>query len=93
MIKHVVCHRYKDRAEAVKTSAMLNSLMGQVPSLRSIETGVDTLGSKRSYDMVLIAVFDDMQGLEEYQTHPAHLKVKEYIHTVLESAVAVDFEF
>ena len=42
--------------------------------------------------MVLIATFDDRAGLDEYATHPEHVKVKEYIHSVLESSVSVDFE-
>ncbi len=92
MVKHVVCHRYCDKAEAPKVSAMLNALVGVVPSLRSMETGVDFLNSPRSYHMVLIAAFDDRAGLDEYLSHPAHVKVKDYIHTVLESSVAVDYE-
>ena len=62
MIKHVVCHRYRDKAEAYKIAPML------------------------------IATFDDRAGLDEYATHPEHVKVKEYIHSVLESSVSVDFE-
>ena len=92
MIKHVVCHRYRDRAEAHKVSAMLGALVGAVPSLRSMETGVDFLNSPRSYHLVIIASFDDRAGLEAYQNHPAHAKVREYIHTVLESSVSVDYE-
>ena len=86
MIKHVVCHRYRDKAEAYKIAPMLNALMGKVPSLRSMETGIDFMDSARAYHMVLIATFD------EYATHPEHVKVKEYIHSVLESSVSVDFE-
>lgn len=93
MIKHIVCHRYKDRSEAKKIAPMLDSLVGKVPSLRSMETGIDIIGSGRSYDLVLTATFDDMAGLDEYATHPEHMKVKEYIHSVLESAVSVDYEF
>ncbi len=93
MLKHVVCHKYRDRAEAEKIAPMLNSLMGKVPSLRSMETGVDTLCTKRSFDLVLIAVFDDAAGLEAYKIHPEHVKVREYIHSVLESSVSVDYEF
>jgi len=92
MIRHVVCHRYCDKAEASKVSALLQSLVGVVPSLRSMETGVDCMDSPRSCHLALIATFDDRAGLEEYQNHPAHLKVKEYIHTVLESSVSVDYE-
>ena len=36
--------------------------------------------------------FDDRAELDEYATHPEHVKVKEYIHSVLESSVSVDFE-
>ena len=92
MIKHVVCHRYRDKAEAYKIAPMLNALMGKVPSMRSMETGIDFMDSARAYHMVLIATFDDRAGLDEYATHPEHVKVKEYIHSVLESSVSVDFE-
>lgn len=92
MIKHVVCHKYNNKAEAPVIAQKLNSLMGKVPSLRSMETGVDFMDSKRAYHLVLIATFDDKAGLAEYDTHPAHMQVKEYIHKVLETAVSVDFE-
>ena len=92
MVKHVVCHRYRDKAEAEKISVMLGALVGVVPTLRSMETGVDFLDSPRSYHLVLSAVFDDREGLEAYQNHPAHVKVKEYIHTVLESSASVEYE-
>mgnify|MGYP000620541824 CR=1 FL=1 len=78
MIKHVVCHRYRDKAEAYKIAPMLNALMGKVPSLRSMETGIDFMDSARAYHMVRIATFDDRAGLDEYATHPEHMKVKEY---------------
>lgn len=93
MIKHVVCHKYKDKTEAEKIAPMLNSLMGVVPSLRSMETGIDFMDSKRAYHLVLIATFDDRAGLDAYAVDPAHMKVKEYIHSVLESSVSVDFEY
>lgn len=92
MIKHVVCHRYRDKSEAAKVSAMLGALVGRVPSLRSLETGVDFADSPRSYHLVLTTTFDDRAGLDAYQCHPDHVKVKEYIHTVLESVVSVDYE-
>ena len=92
MIKHVVCHRYRDRAEAHKVSAMLGALVGADPSLRTMETGVEFRKAPRSYQRVTIASVDDRAGLEAYQNHPAHAKVREYIHTVLESSVSVDYE-
>ncbi len=93
MIKHVVCHKYRDKAEAPVIAAKLNGLMGRVPSLRSMETGVNILDSARACDLVLIATFDDRAGLDAYAVDPAHVEVKTYIHKVLESSVSVDYEF
>lgn len=93
MIKHVVCHKYRDSAEAQKISPMLRGLAGQVPSLRHIEVGTDVLGSERSYHLVMIGEFDDLAGLEAYRQHPAHKAVQAYIHSVMESSVSVDYEY
>jgi len=92
MVKHIVCHRYKNKAEAYVIKDMLLSLIGKVESLRSMEVGVDFLDSARSYHLVLTACFDDMEGLKAYSHHPEHVKVREYIHTVLENSVSVDYE-
>lgn len=92
MLKHIVCHKYTDKAEAAKIAEMLMGLTGKVPSFRSMQAGVDFINSARAYHLGLVAEFDDRAGLEAYQNHPAHLKVKEYIHTVLTDSVSVDFE-
>ncbi|MCE5234635.1 MAG: Dabb family protein [Clostridiaceae bacterium] len=92
MVKHIVCHKYTDKAEAEKIAGMLMGLMGKVPSLRSMQAGADFLNSARAYHLGLVAEFEDRAGLEAYQNHPAHVKVKEYIHTVLADSVSVDFE-
>lgn len=94
MITHVVLFRLKDRSEAsVKEAlAVLRNLDGRVPSLKGLEVGLDLVKSVRSYDIALIARFDDLKGLDEYQNHPAHLEVVKYISAVRDESVAVDFE-
>ena len=92
MIKHVVCHRYKDKAEAYKIKDMLLSLIGKVESLRSMEVGINCVESARSYHLVLTARFDDLAGLNAYSCNAEHVKVRDYIHTVLEASVSVDYE-
>ncbi len=93
MVKHIVCHKYTDKAEAEKIAPMLMGLVGKVPSLRSMQAGKDFIGSNRSYHLALVAEFDDKADLDQYQNHPEHVKVKDYIHTVLTDSVSVDFEF
>lgn len=93
MLTHVVMFRLNDRRpEAVAAAkARLDGLAGEIPVLRSIEVGEDILHSGRSYDLVLIARFDDLVGLEAYQSHPAHVPVQAYLRAACESIIAVDY--
>ncbi len=92
MFTHVVMFKLKDKADCEETVAKLRSLEGKVPSLRQIEVGQDVLQSGRSFDIVLITKFDDLAGMQAYQTDPNHVTVVEHMHRVAETAVAVDYE-
>lgn len=92
MVTHIVCHKYTKPEEAPVIAGMLKGLVGKVPGLVSMEAGADFMHSARSFDLALIARFETREGLEVYANHPEHLKVKEYIHRVLEKGIAVDFE-
>jgi len=93
-LTHVVMFKFKQPTDEVleKASSLLRGLSGQVPQLISIEVGVDILHSARSYDLAIITRFASMADLEAYQTHPEHVKVLDYLRTVLSGSVAVDFE-
>lgn len=94
MIRHIVLFRLKDRSpENLKATAELfYTLRGKVPGLLSVETGVDFYRTERSYDIALVCTFADCAALEGYQTHPAHLPVREHMHRIRESSVACDYE-
>ena len=94
MLTHVVLIKLHDRSpEAIdRVKGVLDSLAGNVPTLRAIEVGRDVVRAARSYDLALIARFDDLAGLEAYQSHQAHLPVLTTIREAAESVVAVDFE-
>lgn len=93
MLTHVVMFKLRDRdpAGVAAVRDQLDKLPGQIPSLQTMEIGIDTLHSGRSYDVVLIARFDDMAGLEAYQAHPVHIPVQTYLRDNCESIIAVDF--
>jgi diamine N-acetyltransferase len=93
-LTHVVLFKFKQPTDEVlqKAADLLRGLSGQVPQLISIEVGLDVLHSERSYDLALITRFARLADLEAYQTHPEHLKVLDYLRTVLAGSVAVDFE-
>lgn len=92
MLKHVVCIKLKDRSRASELATLLMSLDGRVETLKSIEVGVDVLGSERSWDLLLVTVFDSMQGMQEYQKHPAHLEVAPTLREAAEQIATVDYE-
>jgi len=93
MITHVVLFRLKDRTpESIeKARAVLAGLKGKIPSLKDLEVGADVVRSERSYDIALVARFENLAGLDAYQNHPAHLEVVKYIAGVREASVAVDY--
>lgn len=70
----------------------LQGLVGRVPTLRGLEVGTDVLGTARSYDVALIARFDDRAGLEAYQMHPAHVEALQVVQATTTGSAAVDFE-
>ncbi len=99
MIKHIVMLRFKDSAENndKKTNLQiakdeLLSLKDKVPSLISIEVGVNINNSDAAYDLALYTEFKDLKGLDEYQNHPEHVKVAGFIRKVNESRVVADYE-
>lgn len=95
MIKHIVCFKLKDNSPEKKeeAKARLLSMKGNVDLLRDIEVGADFLGSQRSYDIILQVTLDDRNALDLYQKDEYHCSyVKTYMHEVMESSVAVDYE-
>ena len=94
MITHVILFRLKDRGRGniEKVRDMLVSLSGAVPSVRSLEAGIDVLHLPRSYDIALTVRFDDMAGLDEYQKHPAHVAVAVCVKEASDAVVSVDYE-
>ncbi|ALJ21501.1 Dabb family protein [Microbacterium sp. No. 7] len=81
------------RAEhAAEVARRIQALDGVVPTIRSLSVGVNSAFPDVNADVGLIVDFDDLQGLEEYQVHPAHKEVIAYVRSVMSERSAVDFE-
>lgn len=94
MITHIVTFKLRDRSPEHLThcKALLDALVGQVPTLRSMLVGINVVESPRAHDLGLIATYDDLDGLQAYQVHPAHEEVAAYLRGAAEAIAAVDFE-
>ena len=95
MIKHIVCFKLKNNSEEKKQKAknVLLSMTGKVDLIKAIEVGTDFVGSPRSYDVILQFTLENKEALDLYQNDDYHCnEVKPYMHSVMESSVAVDYE-
>jgi len=98
MIRHLVFFKVKQELASTKTEVVkemkrqLDALPALIPGIKDLETGVDFLQSPRSFDLSLITAFETVADLDAYRIHPKHLKVVEYIKTVAENTVAVDYD-
>ncbi len=93
-LTHVVLTRLKDKSpeNVANVIAKLRSLEGNVPTLKSIEVGVNVVESDRAYDVGIVTRFDDLAAMEAYQIHPFHQGVLAYMKKKAESVVAIDYE-
>jgi len=95
MVVHIVTFQFKEenkKANIIQVKQMLESLMGAVPTLRSIDVGMNFSKEDRAMDLSIITVFESKVGLEAYAVHPEHLKVVDFIKTVVEYSKVVDYE-
>lgn len=100
MLKHIVMWRFVEGAEgkscienAQWMKEHLEALVGVVSEIRSIEVGVNCYPSETAYDAVLISTFDNIEAMNRYKVHPAHVAVADYCKKISESRVDIDYEF
>ena len=94
MIKHIVMFKLNEKSpDNLKTLASaLNGMKGQIETLRFLEVGEDFKGSERSFDLVLVAHFENRQGLETYAWHKVHQPVIQLARSLCSETVVVDYE-
>ena len=92
MFHHVVTFELTDPANVESSAAKLRAMAGRVPTLRSIEVGVDQLSTPRAVHIALITRFDDRAGYDAYAVDPIHKEVLAHMGTVVAKAAVVDWE-
>jgi len=94
MIVHIVMFQFKEehkKANMIQAKQMLENLMGAVPSLKSMDVGFNFADEARAMDLSIITAFESKEDLEAYAVHPEHLKVVDFIKTVVEYSKVVDY--
>lgn len=77
-VRHVVLMAWSEEATPEQRAAVapaLRELPGAVPSLRSYWVGDDAGLADGTWDLAVVADFDDEDGWRAYLGHPAHVRV------------------
>jgi hypothetical protein len=97
LLRHVVSWKLAAEDNAAKVAAAetitaaLTSLPALIPELRSLTVGSNVAYPETNWDLVLIADYDDQDGLEAYQVHPEHVAVASIIRPLVALKSSVDF--
>ena len=95
MLRHIVMMKFKQQENAEvlseKVKMMLDNLVPVVDSLKRMEVGINVNTKPSAFDLVLTADFDDEAGLNEYRSHPDHVKILDFMKDVVEKTAVVDY--
>jgi len=91
---------FKDRAEGNDKEKNIELAKEKIMELKDLvdvinflEVGINLNKSDdQAYDLVLISEFETLADLDEYQNHPDHQKVKDFVKKVVDKRVVVDYE-
>lgn len=95
MIQHIMLWNYKDDVTPEGRAYHEGELMklpDLVPSLISVVYGPVVGGRNQSFEHCFVMYFEDMAGVEAYQTHPDHLVFSRAFKEACAVQVVVDFE-
>lgn len=98
MVKHIVLWKAKDSASGKDKQENLElmkerieGLKDKIPEILHIEVGINVNQSGAAYDVGLYSEFRDMDALEVYQKHPAHVEVAGFVTGITDSRVVLDY--
>ncbi len=98
MIKHIVVWKLRDEIKATgaeetvrELKLRLEGLKSRIPEIVSLEVGMNANTTAAAWDVALYSEFADVSDLEKYQRHPEHLKVAEYLKSIVSDRAVVDY--
>ncbi len=97
LIRHIVSWNFKEeftaeenRNHALKMKNDLEALKEKIPGIISLEVVLDLLPGS-NHDIALYSSFESEQALAVYQRHPEHVRVSNWIGTVVKNRACIDF--
>lgn len=92
MIQHIVMFKFKETANGKtkaenlrEAKARMMALKDQIPKIQGMEVYFGAEGSApANYDYILVSQFKNLEELETYQEHPAHVAFGQFVKELRE---------
>ncbi len=98
MIRHIVMWNHKDDfnheekvMNAQKVKNELESLPRMINGIISLNVIINPL-STSNREIILNSLFESEDHLQQYQVHPEHVRVSQFVGSVVKDRVCIDFE-
>ena len=94
MLQHYVFIKYQSGTTAdhiAEFQRRMLALQHSVPGIGHLQIGRDVLQDARSWDLLLIMRFADVEALRRYQQHPEHLAVMAFNQPCVAAVGSIDF--
>ncbi|MGL5417185.1 MAG: Dabb family protein [Clostridium sp.] len=95
MIKHIVSWDLKEENKienGLEMKRKLESLKEVIKEIKVIEVGINVNKTEFAKDIVLYSEFESLEDLEKYQINPYHVKAGEFVRSVTENRIVIDYE-
>lgn len=78
----------------LKAKEMIENLKKQIPEIIEMKCGLNcnSAQNEKSFDLAIDSIFNNVEELEKYKIHPAHLELVDFINSVREKTSYVDYE-
>jgi hypothetical protein len=96
MIRHVAMFKWKDGVtddQKVAARDALANLKTTVPSVVDYTVGFNIRPNPNNWHMVLVADFEDLEGLEAYFAHPVMNAASDLVASVTQKEITARVQF
>ncbi len=93
MIKHVFLLAWASTTDQQRQQAQEEiETLRRLPTVRSLELGVDVGRTRLSYDLAVTVCLDDREALAAYEADPRHREVAGILRGLCDRVAIVDYE-
>ncbi|MCL2199809.1 MAG: Dabb family protein [Defluviitaleaceae bacterium] len=97
MLRHIVMWNYKaglsereNKANAKEVKSRLEALKGKIKEIVEMKVYINELSSS-NMDIIFDSVFENEETMSAYKIHPEHVKISEFISSVLQNRTVIDY--